>query len=94
VLYCDGQERVKLTNVCPKNIMVYTSKCPQPQNKNDAFAILLLAGKDNCRGDNGGPMMGNASSGLNYELFGITSWGFDCANPVYPGKLIWTLLIN
>jgi secreted trypsin-like serine protease len=93
VLYCDGQERVKLTNVCPKNIIVYTSKCPnlnkicpQSQNKNDAFAILLLAGKDNCRGDNGGPMMGNASSGLNYELFGITSWGFDCASAVYPGK--------
>lgn len=36
-------------------------------------------GRDACQGDSGGPLMFNST------LFGIVSWGLDCAKPLYPG---------
>jgi trypsin len=38
---------------------------------------------DACQGDSGGPLM--AWSGYGFVLVGITSWGFACAVPEYPG---------
>jgi len=38
-------------------------------------------GKDACQGDSGGPLIDKATS----KLVGITSWGFGCADPNYPG---------
>lgn len=38
---------------------------------------------DACQGDSGGPLM--AWSGQAFVLVGITSWGFACAQPGYPG---------
>ncbi|XP_016837090.2 trypsin [Nasonia vitripennis] len=35
--------------------------------------------KDSCQGDSGGPLT------INGRLAGISSWGYDCAKPKYPG---------
>ncbi|XP_021190228.2 trypsin CFT-1 [Helicoverpa armigera] len=41
--------------------------------------ILNVGGKDACSGDSGGPLLHNN------VIVGITSWGFECADPFYPG---------
>ncbi|XP_041988320.1 trypsin CFT-1-like [Aricia agestis] len=45
--------------------------------------ILDVGGKDACQGDSGGPLSHRAPTGD--VLVGITSWGFGCADPFYPG---------
>jgi len=47
-------------------------------------------GKDACQGDSGGPLITSESGdgvtpGQNYQLIGVTSWGYGCAWSGYPG---------
>lgn len=42
--------------------------------------ILDVGGKDACQGDSGGPLAHNKD-----VIVGVTSWGFECAHPFYPG---------
>jgi len=43
-------------------------------------------GKDSCTGDSGGPMVANdLGPEVGWYLAGITSWGYGCARPGYPG---------
>jgi len=40
--------------------------------------------RDSCQGDSGGPMFVEDTAGTFYQI-GITSWGYGCADPDYPG---------
>ncbi|KAG5679816.1 hypothetical protein PVAND_009354 [Polypedilum vanderplanki] len=42
----------------------------------------LAGGKDSCYGDSGGPMVSLAGT---RKLYGVVSWGIDCALPGWPG---------
>ena len=39
------------------------------------------SGKDSCQGHSGGPLYDKA----NNVMVGVVSWGYDCADPYYPG---------
>jgi len=50
----------------------------------DSMICARDKGKDSCQGDSGGPMITMEGSG-SYSLIGVVSWGYGCANPLYPG---------
>jgi len=65
---------------------VTTDKCQESYGVDEITASMICAGeeaggKDSCQGDSGGPMIAKDTK----VFTGITSWGYGCARPGYPG---------
>jgi len=50
----------------------------------DSMICATAPGKDACQGDSGGPMVTD-EGGKFHSIIGVVSWGFDCADPNFPG---------
>ena len=53
--------------------------------------------RDSCQGDSGGPLV--CSDGKDWSLYGVISWGFDCAMPHRPGvytnvTMLWEWIVQ
>jgi V8-like Glu-specific endopeptidase len=60
------------------------TQCKNKYGSNQITSAMLCAsasGKDSCQGDSGGPLYDKA----NNVMVGVVSWGYDCADPNYPG---------
>ncbi|XP_076058477.1 clotting factor G beta subunit-like [Oratosquilla oratoria] len=50
----------------------------------DNMVCAAYPGRDACQGDSGGPIMIEKERGI-FVLVGVVSFGYECANPNFPG---------
>ncbi|CAF3374136.1 unnamed protein product [Rotaria sp. Silwood2] len=74
-----------LQQVTVKSIASTYSGCKEmvADSKLQFCAGIITGGKDTCQGDSGGPLMAFVNNV--WQLHGITSNGYGCALPGYPG---------
>jgi len=56
-----------------------------PEESLICAGFLDTGGQDACRGDSGGPLFGEASSGVRVQQLGVVSFGVGCARAGWPG---------
>ena len=68
--------------------LVSDAQCKTTYGEEFRRALMVCAGEggmDTCQGDSGGPMFVGATPEEPPRQIGITSWGFGCASPGFPG---------
>jgi len=55
-----------------------------PTPVDNTMICAASPGRDSCNGDSGGPLIAPGPNGTRIQV-GITSWGFGCADPNFPG---------
>ncbi|CAF3674026.1 unnamed protein product [Rotaria socialis] len=71
-------QSIASTNTYCRNVNLYDS------SKRFCAGVMPTGGKDTCQGDSGGPLLMFTSNNI-WEQVGITSVGYGCARPSYPG---------
>jgi len=67
--------------------IITNDKCEKDLNSYTITSNMICTyadGKDACQGDSGGPLVWKTSSG-HYNLIGVVSFGYRCAETGYPG---------
>jgi len=83
------------TNYQSLNMGTTWSGRAYPKNwlsENMMCAGYLEGGVDSCQGDSGGPLLCQDPTTDQFYVWGITSWGEDCALKGYPG--LYTVVAN
>ncbi|CAG9098953.1 unnamed protein product [Plutella xylostella] len=74
------------TTICAERYRSLNELLPEDEQVSEitdtmlCSGILDVGGKDACQGDSGGPVIMNDDI-----VVGIVSWGYNCAEPLYPG---------
>ncbi|CAF1300336.1 unnamed protein product [Rotaria magnacalcarata] len=71
-------QSIASTSTYCRNVNLYDS------SKRFCAGVMPTGGKDTCQGDSGGPLLMFTSSNI-WEQVGITSVGYGCGRPNYPG---------
>jgi trypsin len=76
--------------------------CEKSNDGNDSYEGLInnamicagAPGKDGCLGDSGGPLISRKdnSNAKDDVIVGVTSWGYSCADPNFPG--VWASVFD
>eukprot|EP00804_Cyclotella_cryptica_P010220 CCRYP_016702-RB/>CCRYP_016702-RB protein AED:0.02 eAED:0.02 QI:769/1/1/1/1/1/2/859/152 len=51
----------------------------------DSMICASKSGRDGCQGDSGGPIIVKGSDHTKDVQVGVSSWGYGCASPDFPG---------